>query len=144
MTTAGFVSGTRDQTTPTRCSRGAAVSSVLLGASLVAVLPVLTRAAFYVGVLAAASAALALVAGYVLFTRATLVVRTVAALAAGSTLLGHMLQILEGLPGARGLGRLTLLEGGAALGLAAAVIAFLLTDALLHRPEQAPDHPYAL
>jgi hypothetical protein len=144
VTTAGFVSGTRDQVTPTRCSRAAALSSVLLGASLVAVLPVLTRAAFYVGVLAAASAALALVAGSVLWSRATLIVRTVAALAAGSTLLGELLQIFQGLPGARELGRLTLVEIAAALGLSAAVLALLLADALLHRPEQAPDHPYAL
>jgi hypothetical protein len=104
----------------------------------------LTRAAFYVGVLAAASASLALVGGYVLWRRATLVVRTVAALGAGTTLVGQLLQIFQGLPGARELGHLTLVEGAAALGLAGAVIAFLLADALLHRPEQTPDHPYAL
>jgi hypothetical protein len=112
---------------------------------LVVVLPDLARAAFYVGVLAAASASLALVAGYALWSRATLVVRTVAALAAGSILLGQVLQIFQGLPGAaRELSRLTFLETSAALLLASAVIAFLLADALLHRPEQAPDHPYAL
>ena len=144
MTTAGFASGTRDVTTPSSFSRFAAVSSLLLGAVLVAVVPALAHAAFYIGVLAGASAVVALAAGYVLWFRASLVARAVAALAAAATLVGEMLQVLEGLPGARGLGRLTPLESALAGALAVLVLGLLLVDSLRRHPEQAPDHPYAL
>jgi hypothetical protein len=144
MTTAGFVSGARDDTSPTGCSRVAAASSLLLGVVLAGGLPAVADAAFYVGVLAAASAAVALVAGYVLWTRASLVVRAVAALAAGGTLVLALFQVLQGLPGARELGRLTFLETALAFGLASAVLVFLVADALRRRPEETPDHPYAL
>lgn len=144
MTTAGFVSGTRDETTPTHLSRVAAASSLLLGLVLVAVLPVVAGVASYVGVLAAASAVLAIVAGYFLWSRATVVVRAVAAFAAGATLAVELLQVFEGLPGARELRHLTLPQSLAAGGLATIVLVLLLVDARRRRPEQAPDHPYAL
>jgi hypothetical protein len=144
VTTAGFVSGTRDDEAPTCCSRVAAVASVLLGLVLVAVLPAAAAAAFYLAVLAGVSSAVTIVAGYVLWSRASLVVRSVAALAAGGTLVAQVLQVSLGLPGAGGLGSLTVLETGVVLGLPGAVLLFLLADALRRRPEQAPDHPYAL
>jgi hypothetical protein len=144
VTTAGFVSGTRDGEAPTCCSRVAAVASVLLGLVLVAVLPAASAAAFYLAVLAGVSAAVTIVAGYVLWSRATLVVRSVAALAAGGTLVAQVLQVSLGLPGAGGLGPLTVLETGVALGLPVAVLVLLFADALRRRPEQAPDRPYAL
>jgi hypothetical protein len=143
MTTAGFVPG-GEQTAPSRFTRVAAASSLLLGALLVAALPVLTDAAFYVGVLAGASAAVAISAGYVLWSRAGLVPRAVAALGAGATLAGVLLEVLGGLPGAAGLGRLTPLQGVAAGGLAVVVLVFLLLDARRRRPDQTPEHPYAL
>lgn len=144
MTTAGFVSGTRDETS-TRCSLGAAVSSALLGVTLIVTLPALFDAAFYVGILAAAVASLALLAGYALWTGAVLVMRTMATISAGSTVLAGVFQVVHGIPGAaRQIGGLTPVESGAALGLGGCVLALLLLDALLHRPEQAPDHPYAL
>jgi hypothetical protein len=144
VTTAGFVSGTRDDEAPTCCSRVAAVASVLLGLVLVAVLPAASAAAFYLAVLAGVSAVVTIVAGYVLWSRASLLVRSVAALAAGGTLVAQVLQVSLGLPGAGGLSSLTVLETGIVLGLPGAVLLFLLADALRRRPEQAPDHPYAL
>jgi hypothetical protein len=144
VTTAGFVSGTRDDDAPTRCSRVAAAASVLLGIVLAAVLPAASAAVFYLAVLAGVSAAVTIVAGYVLWSRASLVVRSVAALAAGGTLVAQVLQVSLGLPGAGGLGSLTAFETGVALGLPSAVLLFLLADALRRRPQQAPDHPYAL
>lgn len=144
MTTAGFVSATRDASTPSGCSRAAAAASLLLGGSLVVVLPTLLDSAFYVGVLAVAVAALAFAAGYGLWSRAGLVDRAAAGVAAGSSLLVQLTQILVGLPGAPGLSRVSLVESGLALGFAAAVLVFLTLDALRRRPEPAPDHPYAL
>ncbi|HSE10370.1 MAG TPA: hypothetical protein VLB29_17035 [Nocardioidaceae bacterium] len=145
MTTAGFVSGTRDQATPTGWARSAAATSALLGATLVAVLPTLIDAAFYLGLLGSATALLAFSAACALWTQSTLVNRTMAAIAAGSTVVALLLQLSRGLPGvATELGRLTLLEIGSAMGLGVGVLALLLLDALLHRPEQRPDHPYAL
>ena len=135
---------TRDETTPTHLSRVAAASSLLLGLVLVAVLPVVAGVASYVGVLAAASAVLAIVTGYFLWSRATVVVRAVAAFAAGATLAVELLQVFEGLPGARELGHLTLPQSLAAGSLAIIVLVLLLVDARRRRPEQAPDHPYAL
>lgn len=144
MTTAGFVPATRDASTPSGLSRAAAAASLLLGGSLVVVLPTLLDSAFYVGVLAVAVAALAFAAGYGLWSRAGLVDRAAAGVAAGSSLLVQLTQILVGLPGAPGLSRVSLVESGLALGFAAAVLVFLTLDALRRRPEPAPDHPYAL
>ena len=144
MTTAGFVPATRDASTPSGCSRAAAAASLLLGGSLAVVLPTLLDSAFYVGVLAVAVAALAFAAGYGLWSRAGLVDRAAAGVAAGSSLLVQLTQILVGLPGAPGLSRVSLMESGLALGLASAVLVFLTLDALRRRPEPAPDHPYAL
>jgi hypothetical protein len=144
VTTAGFVSGTRDETSPTRLSRVAAASSLLLGLSLVAVLPVVTDVASYVGVLVGSSAAVAIVSGYALWARPTLMMRAVAAFAAGAPLGGLLIQTLEGLPGARRLGGLAPLGSLAVAGLASIVLVLLLVDARRRRPEQAPDHPYAL
>jgi hypothetical protein len=144
VTTAGFVSGTRDDDAPTCCSRVAAVASVVLGLVLVAILPATSSAAFYLAVLAGVSAAVTIAAGYVLWSRATFVVRSVTALAAGGTLVAQVLQVSLGLPGTGGLGSPTVLGTGVALGLPGAVLLLLLVDALRRRPEQAPDHPYAL
>jgi hypothetical protein len=144
VTTAGFVSGTRDDDTPTCCSRVAAVASVLLGVALVSVLPAAVSAASYLALLAGVSAGVSLVAGCVLWSRATLVVRSVAALAAGGILVAQVLQVSWGLPGVGGPESLTALEAAAALGLPVAVLLLLFADALRRRPEQAPDHPYAL
>lgn len=144
MTTAGFVSGTRDETTPSSVSRVAAAASLLLGGVLLDALPDLMDAAFYVAVLAAASAAVAIVSGYVVWTRASLVARTVAALAAGVVLVGGLLQFFLGLPGIRGAGPLTPLENGMALATASLVLVFVAADAVRRTPEEAPDRPYAL
>lgn len=144
MTTAGFVAATRDASTPSGWSRAAAAASLLLGGSLVVVLPTLLDSAFYVGVLAVAVAALAFAAGYGLWSRAGLVDSAAAGVAAGSTLLVQVTQILVGLPGAPGLSQVSLVESGLTLGFAGLVLVFLTLDALRRRPEHAPDHPYAL
>jgi hypothetical protein len=143
-TTTGLVSGTRDQTAPSHFSRVAALSSLLLGLVLVALLPAVTTAAFYVGVLTAASAVVALASGYVLWSRATLVARAVVALAAGGTLAVELLHVLKGLPGASDLGGRMPWESTAVGGLAGVVLVFLFVDALRRSPDRAPDHPYAL
>ncbi len=145
MTTAGFVSGARDETTtPTRVSRVAAASSLLLGLALITVLPVVADVASYVGVLTASSAAVAIVTGYALWRRPTLVMRAVAAFAAGATLAVLLLQSLDGLPGARRLGGLAPVGSLVVAGLASIVLLLLLADARRRRPDQTPDHPYAL
>lgn len=144
MTTAGFVSGTRGETTPSSCSRVAAGASLLLGGLLLDSLPGLMSEAFYVAVLAAASAAVSIVAGYALWVRVTLVSRAVVALAAGSALAGELLQIFLGLPGLRDLDRQSTVGLGFALAAAGAVLVFLAADALQRKPEPAPDRPYAL
>ncbi len=144
MTTAGFVSGTRGETTPSSASRVAAGASLLLGGLLLDSLPDLMSEAFYVAVLAAASAAVSIVAGYVLWVRVTLVSRAVVALAAGSALAGELLQIFLGLPGLRDLDRQSTVGLGFALAAAGAVLVFLAADALQRKPEPAPDRPYAL
>lgn len=147
MTTAGLVPGTREQTRPSTCSRVAAAASVVLGALLLDALPDLVRAAFYVAVLAAAAAVVALVTGYLLWTRVTrvtLVPRSVAFLTAGAVIAGELLQVFPGLPGVRDLGRLTAVELLLVLGAAASVMVFLAVDALRRKPEPAPDRPYAL
>lgn len=144
MTTAGLVSGPREQTRPSTCSRVAAAASVVLGALLLDALPDLVRAAFYVAVLAAAAAVVALVAGYLLWTQVTLVPRTVAFLTAGAVIAGELLQLFLGLPGVRDLGRLSAVELLLVLVAAASVIVFLAVDALRRKPEPAPDRPYAL
>lgn len=144
MTTAGFVSGTRGETTPSSCSRAAAGASLLLGGLLLDSLPDLMSEAFYVAVLAAASAAVSIVAGYALWVRVTLVSRAVVALAAGSALAGELLQIFLGLPGLRELDRQSTVGLGFALAAAGAVLVFLVADALQRKPEPAPDRPYAL
>lgn len=144
MTTAGFVSGTRGETTPSSCSRVAAGASLLLGGLLLDSLPGLMSEAFYVAVLAAASAAVSIVAGYLLWVRVTLVSRAVVALAAASALAGELLQIFLGLPGLRDLDRQSTVGLGFALAAAGAVLVFLVADALRRKPEPAPDRPYAL
>lgn len=144
MTTAGFVSGTRGETTPSSCSRVAAGASLLLGGLLLDSLPDLMSEAFYVAVLAAATAAVSIVAGYILWVRVTLVSRAVVALAAGSALAGELLQIFLGLPGLRDLDRQSTVGLGFALAAAGAVLVFLAADALQRKPEPAPDRPYAL
>lgn len=144
MTTAGFVSGTRGETTPSSCSRVAAGASLLLGGLLLDSLPGLMSEAFYVAVLAAASAAVSIVAGYLLWVRVTLVSRAVVALAAASALAGELLQIFLGLPGLRDLDRQSTVGLGFALAAAGAVLVFLAADALQRKPEPAPDRPYAL
>jgi hypothetical protein len=144
MTTTGFMSGPRAVQAPTRCTRGAAVLSLLLGLVLVVSLPVLAGAAFYVGVLAAALAAVALGAGAVLWSHDTLVVRAGAILAAVPILLGELLAFSLGLPGAHELAELTVLRALAAVVLAAGVLVLLLADAFRSRPEETPDSPYAL
>jgi hypothetical protein len=144
VTAAGFVSGTREETRPSTCSRVAAAASLLLGGLLLDALPDLIDAAFYVAVLAAAAAAVSVVAGFVLWERVTLVSRTVVALAAAAALTGELLQVSLGLPGFGDLGRTTTVGLGLALVAATVVLASLAVDALRRKPEQTPDHPYAL
>jgi hypothetical protein len=144
MTTTGFMSGPRAATRPTRCSRSAAVLSLLLGVVLVLGLPALAEAAFYVGVLATALAAVALGAGAALWAHDTIVVRAGAAFAAGPILLGEILAFSLGLPGAREVADLTVLQAVSALVLAGSVLALLVADAFRRRPEEMPDSPYAL
>ncbi|HEU4511907.1 MAG TPA: hypothetical protein VFR87_02265 [Nocardioidaceae bacterium] len=144
MTTAGFVSGTREQTVPSTCSRAAAGASLLLGGLLLDSLPGLMHEAYYVAVLAAAAALVSVGAGLVLWTRPTLLSRNVAGLAAGATLAGELLQIVLGLPGVRDLDRQSSVGLGFALAAAGVVLVFLAADALRRKPEPAPDRPYAL
>ncbi len=144
VTTAAFLPAARDDVTPSGFARGAAGASLLLGALLLVVLPALAEAAFYVGVLAAAAAVVALVAGGTLWSNAGLVARAAATLAAASTVLAELIQILVGLPGARGLSQLSQLGNLLALGLAGTVLVFLALDARRRTPESAADHPYAL
>lgn len=144
MTTTGIGPAVRDETAPTPLSRAAAAASLLLGVVIAGVLPAVTEAASYVGLLAAVSAATALVAGYVLWARASIMVRAVTALAAGVSLAGQLLQLLHSLPGAADLGSITSWEGLSVSLLAGAVVVCLLLDARqrLHEPSQ--DHPYVL
>lgn len=144
MTTTGFRPAAVDETAPTGLSRVAAAASLLLGLALAVVLPAIVQAVSYVGVLAAVSAAVALVTGYVLWTRATMVVRALAALGAGATLAGQVLQFLRALPGAHELGPVTRWESGPACLLASAVVVSLLLDARRRRVEPPQEHPYAL
>lgn len=144
VTTAGLVSGTREQLRPTTCSRAAAAASIALGALLLDALPDLVRAAFYLAVLAAAAAVVALAAGYLLWTRVSLVPRTVAFMTAGAVLTGELLQLFPGLPGVGDLGSVSTLEVLLLLVAAASVMALLVADALRRKPEPAPDRPYAL
>lgn len=144
MTTAGFASGTLEHTRPSPCSRVAAAASIVLGALLLEALPDLVRAAFYVAVLATAAAVVAIVAGYLLWTRVTLVPRTVAFLTAGAVIAGELLQLFPGLPGVRDLGRFSATELLLVLVAAGTVMLFLVVDALRRKPEPMPDRPYAL
>lgn len=144
MTTAGFVSGTRDEAAPSGSSRVAAAASLLLGGVLLSLLPTLVDAAFYVAVLDAAAALVAISAGLALWNRATLVARTIAGLAAGATVLGQLVQASLGLPGTQDLDGLSVLDAGLTAGCAALVLVFLAVDALRRQPEEAPDQPYAL
>ncbi|HEX6247167.1 MAG TPA: hypothetical protein VFZ64_04800 [Nocardioidaceae bacterium] len=145
-TATGFVSGTLrgGRTAPTPCLRLAAAASLLLGVTLLLVVPDLGGAAPYVAVLAGAAAVSTIGAGLVLCRSVDLVARTVTAFAASGLLIGGVLQVSVGLPGVRELPHLSLLEGSLALGLALAVLGFLLVDALRRRPDQPADHPYAL
>lgn len=144
MTTAGFVSGTREDATPSACSRMAAGACLLLGGVLLDALPHLVRAAFYLAVLAGVTAVVAIAVGYLLWLRVTLVVRTVAALTAGGALTGAVLQLVAGLPGLGELGPPAGGELAMAVFAAGAALAFLSLDALRRRPEPVPDQPYAL
>jgi hypothetical protein len=144
VTTAGFVSGAHDATAPSRCSRGAASASLLLGGVLIATLPDVLAAADYLAILAAAAALVAIVAGHLLRVRVTLLVRMLVLLAAGSVLTTEVLQILLGLPGVTERDQLTALERGIPSAAAGGVLLLLAADALGRRPEPAPDRPYAL
>lgn len=130
---------------PTPCARLAAVASLLLGVVLLLALPDLGRAASYLAVLAGAAALTAIAAGAAIWRRVGLVARTVGVLAAASLVLGELLALSVGLPGARGgLGALSPVEGAAPLGLALAVLGLLLVDALRRRPQPRVQRPYAL
>ena len=144
MTTTGFVSATRDETAPTRFSRVAAGSSLLLDLLLVVVLPALAQAAFYVGVLTSVAAANNLVAGYVLWARATMMARAMSALGAGATLAGVLLQAAGAFPGVSGLPDLTRPTSVVAIAVACGISLCLFLDARRRRPEPPLEHPYAL
>lgn len=144
MTTSAFVLGSREQTRPSTCSRLAAGASIVLGALLVDALPDLAKTAFYVAVLATAAAAVALVTGFLLWTRVTLVARTLAFLTAGAVVTVELLQLFPGLPGVRDLGRVSVVELVLLLVAAAAVMVLLGTDALRRKPVPPPDRPYAV
>jgi hypothetical protein len=144
VTTAGFVSGAREATAPSRCSRGAASASLLLGGVLIATLPDVLAAADYLAILGAAAALVAIVAGHLLRARATLLVRMLVLLAAGSVLTTEVLQILLGLPGVTERDQFTALERGIPSAAAGGVLLLLAADALGRRHEPAPDRPYAL
>jgi len=125
-------------------SRAAAVSSLLLGIALIVVLPTLVKAAGYVGVLAGASSTVAMAGAFMLWSRATLVARALIVLAAAVTVFGQIIQAVLGLPGARELGQPKLMGNGIVIGFAVAALLFLVVERLCRRPEQTPDHPYAL
>lgn len=144
MTTAGFVSGTHVHGAPTRRARAASLTSLLLGVSLLVILPALGDAAGYVAVLAGVSASAALAGACALWVRPGLLAHTVTGIAAVTVMVIEGLQISGGLPGAMQVDRLTLLEGGLVLGLALVLLVLLAAD-LLRRPAQRPpEHPYAL
>lgn len=145
MTTTGFAaSGTREAAVPSRCSRSAAGASLLLGAVLLGSLPAMDATAPYLAILGLAAALVAIAAGAVLWRRATLVARTVTAVAAGAVVFAQVLHALLGLPGVGEVDRLAALEYAALLAVAGTVLTLLAADALGRKPEQAPDRPYAL
>jgi len=144
MTTAGFLSGTNVHDAPTRRARGASLTALLLGVSLLVLLPALGDAAGYVAVLAGVSATAALAGACALWVRPGLLAHTVTGIAAVTVVVVEGLRIGGGLPGAMRVDRLTALEGGLVLGLAVVVLLLLAAD-LLRRPAQRPsEHPYAL
>lgn len=138
------VSGTYVFPPSTRCARTAGLVSLVLGSSLLLRMQHFVDAAFYVAVLAAAAACIALVAGALLWERDSLVVRTVAALTAAVVLAAELTAAVAGLPGAPGLAAGSMLEGVRHAALPASVLTLLVVDGRRRRPEQAPDHPYAL
>ncbi len=138
------MSGTYVFSSTTRCARAAGLASLALGSSLLLRMQQFVDAAFYVAVLAAAAACIALVAGALLWERDTLVVRTVAALTASVVLAAELTAAVAGLPGAPDLVAGSVLEGMLHAALPAAVVALLVVDGRRRQPEQAPDHPYAL
>ena len=144
MTTAGFLSGTNVHDAPTRRARGASLTALLLGVSLLVLLPALGDAAGYVAVLAGVSATAALAGACALWVRPGLLAHIVTGIAAVTVVVVEGLRIGGGLPGAMRVDRLTALEGGLVLGLAVVVLLLLAAD-LLRRPAQRPsEHPYAL
>ena len=138
------VSGTYVSPLTTRCARAAGLASLVLGATLLLRMQHFVDAAFYVAVLAAAAACIALVAGALLWERDSLVVRTVAGLTASAVLASELTAAVGGLPGAPGLAVGSLREGLLHVVLPAAVVALLVVDGRRRQPEHAPDHPYAL
>ncbi len=145
MTPAGFVSGAREQTAPSPCSRVTAAASLLLGGLLLEALPDLARGAHYVAVLAGAAALVSVGAGLALWgRRPTLLSRHASGLAAGAVVAGVMLQVLLGLPGLPEPDRAPSVGLGFAVAAALVVLVFLAVDALQRKPEPSPDRPYAL
>ena len=144
MTAAGLVSGACVDGGPSRFARGAAVLSLLLGLTLLAISPALGDAAGYVAVLSGACAATAFAGAYVLWVRAGLVAHAVAGISALSAAVIEGLHVTVGLPGALRVERLSVLESGTVVGLAGLVLVVLGADLRKRRPHRAPEHPYAL
>lgn len=138
------MSGTFVRPLATRCARSAGLGSLVLGSTLLLRMQHFVDSAFYVAVLAAAAACIALVAGALLWERDSLVVRTMAGLTAAGVLAAELTAALVGLPGAPALATGSLLQDLLHLSLPATVVALLVVDAGRRQPEQAPDHPYAL
>jgi hypothetical protein len=119
----------------------------VLGLVLMLGLPTLWAAAFYVALLAAVAASVSLGAGFALWRHDSLVARSGAVLAAAAILLGELLTVSLGLPGASELAQLAApveVHALVALGLSAGVLVCLLSDGFRRPPEPGPDNPYAL
>jgi hypothetical protein len=144
VTAAGSVSGASG---PDRASRGArvtAVLSLLLAASLSAVLPTLLDAADHLAVLAVAVAGVALAGSVMLWWRPTLLSWTATTLAATVVVLAAVLEVGVGLPGAAGLPEVGPVETATPALVAVAVLLTAVARGVRQEPLGGPDHPYAL
>lgn len=141
MTTAGLMSGAHETRVPTLRARVASGASLVLGAVLLAIVPALLDAADYVAVLGGTAAVVSIVGGRASWSRPSLTAWTTCATGAATVCVVVLLEIVLGLPGAGGLPRF---ESVAVLVLASGVLLLTAADLPSRRPEETPEHPYAL
>lgn len=144
VTTAELMSGTHGTLAPRLRARIASGASLVLGVVLLVIVPALLDAADYVAVLGGAAAVVAIVGGGALWSRPSLTAWTTCATGAATVCVTVMLELVLGLPGAGGLPRIGGLESGLVLSLASGVLLLTAAGRPLRRPEETPQHPYAL